>query len=774
MDINSKDSDIAMFKANAIRALSKVIDPSMVTAVERFLKQAIVDREHNVASSAIVSAFHFWSDNRDNIKRWLAEIQQALNSASIKSITQYHALGLLYLIKQDDRMALTKLVQQIHKSSANPLTVYLFLRIYAQLLVSDPMTCVNPIDLKPYLRQSGPKGEIVGLEAARIICERSSDVYAADVEYTINALQVFLGSNKATVRFSALRILNDLASKCPQKVATCNQDIESLITHPNRNIATLAITALLKTGDENAVDRLIKQIGGYIGEISDEFKIIVVDAVRALCLKFPTKYEGMLDFLGNVLRDEGAFEYKQATVDAICETIEAIPAANEAALVHLCEFIEDSEYPTLTAQILYLLGTLGPKTKQPSKLIRYIYNRLVLEDAEVRVAAVGALTKFALEQPSLKPSIISILKRSLNDPDDDVRDRAIISLKGMESASPFLSGHKVPDLAELEQKLLEYTASKEFYSEPFSLAGLPLFSEQEVFREAKKARFDQLVPTAVASPNESPETMAASERQSSMLHTQISNVEEFLSYGPVFKSSTPIALTDSSAEYTVFVRKHLFVSNKLVLEFIVTNTVPSVLLGNVSVICASSLHQIASVPISSLVHNQSGSCYLAFDLGQCTDETFECSLNFRSQECDPDTLAPLEDGYIDRYPIDGVEFGLGDHVKAREVYDFMADWESFSKEIIQTFALGSLSSIPEAIQALLDLYGLPATSGSALYDPRSPIHTLLLCGELNAHGKFAIRSRMAMSRVSSPGVSLELAVRADDDSTTAAIIEALG
>ena len=63
------------------------------------------------------------------------------------------------------------------------------------------------------------------------------------------------------------------------------QDLESLISDSNRSIATLAITTLLKTGSEFSVDRLMKQISSFMADIADEFKIVVVDAIRSLCLK---------------------------------------------------------------------------------------------------------------------------------------------------------------------------------------------------------------------------------------------------------------------------------------------------------------------------------------------------------------------------------------------------------------------------------------------------------------------------------------------------------
>jgi coatomer protein complex subunit gamma len=62
----------------------------------------------------------------------------------------------------------------------------------------------------------------------------------------------------------------------PEAVTACNLDLENLITDTNRSIATLAITTLLKTGAESSVDRLMKQIATFVSEISDEFKIVVV------------------------------------------------------------------------------------------------------------------------------------------------------------------------------------------------------------------------------------------------------------------------------------------------------------------------------------------------------------------------------------------------------------------------------------------------------------------------------------------------------------------
>ena len=121
----------------------------------------------------------------------------------------------------------------------------------------------------------------------------------------------------------------------------------------------------------------MKQITSFMSEIADEFKIVVVDAIRAMCLKFPQKHRLLMSFLSNVLREEGGFHYKKAIVDTLLIIIGKVPEAKEAGLAHLCEFIEDCEFTPLSTQILHLLGIEGPATADPAKYIRFLCNRVV-------------------------------------------------------------------------------------------------------------------------------------------------------------------------------------------------------------------------------------------------------------------------------------------------------------------------------------------------------------------------------------------------------------
>ena len=81
---------VDLFRGNAVRVLCKIIDANMLSQVERFIKQAIVDRNQLVASSALISGAHLMRTSPDVVRRWVNEVQEALNSRY--PMVQYVAL----------------------------------------------------------------------------------------------------------------------------------------------------------------------------------------------------------------------------------------------------------------------------------------------------------------------------------------------------------------------------------------------------------------------------------------------------------------------------------------------------------------------------------------------------------------------------------------------------------------------------------------------------------------------------------------------------------
>ena len=489
--------------------------------IERLIKTAIVDKTPSVSSAALVSSYHLLPIARDVVRRWQSETQEAASSAKSSGgflsfstgtqhsltasntnyMTQYHAVGLLYQMRSHDRMALVKMVQQYGQAGAikSPAGTMMLVRLAAKL-AEDDQSLRKPMMqmLDNWLRH---KSEMVNFEAAKAICGMR-DVTDAEASQAVNVMQLFLTSPRAITKFAAIRILHNFATFKPQVVASCNTDIEALISNSNRSIATFAITTLLKTGNETSVDRLMKQISGFMADITDEFKITIVEAIRTLCLKFPGKQAAMLAFLSGTLRDEGGYEFKRAVVESMFDLIRFVPGSKEETLSHLCEFIEDCEFTKLAVRILHLIGVEGPKAPQPTKYIRYIYNRVVLENALVRAAAVTALAKFGIGQkdPEVKRSVTVLLTRCLDDTDDEVRDRAALDLRLMqeedEMAERLIKTDSMFSLSTFEHQLVMYVTSvnKNSFSKPFDLSTIPVVSHEQALAEERSKKLNSATP----------------------------------------------------------------------------------------------------------------------------------------------------------------------------------------------------------------------------------------------------------------------------------------
>lgn len=359
-------SDV-LYRANAIRTLCRIIDVSYrflcsrrrnanipqattVQAIERLIKTAIVDKTPSVSSAALVSSYHLLPIARDVVRRWQSETQEAASSSKASGgfslgfstsggqhslaaannnfMTQYHAIGLLYQMRSHDRMALVKMVQQLGAPGAvkSPAGIVMLVRLAAKLAEDDQSLRKPMLQLLDgWLRH---KSEMVNFEAAKAICDMH-DITEMEMTQAIHTLQLFLTSPRAVTKFAAVRILHNVASFKPQAVHPCNPDIELLISNTNRSIATFAITTLLKTGNESSVDRLMKQISGFMADITDEFKITIVEAIRTLCLKFPSKQAGMLAFLSGILRDEGGYDFKRSVVESMFDLIKFVPGSKE-------------------------------------------------------------------------------------------------------------------------------------------------------------------------------------------------------------------------------------------------------------------------------------------------------------------------------------------------------------------------------------------------------------------------------------------------------------
>lgn len=758
-----------LYRAAAIRALCTITDGGMLAAIERYMKQAIVDRSAAVSSAALVSTLHLTNVSGDVARRWANEAQEALNSNNV--MVQYHALGVLYQARKADKHAVIKLVAKLMRTSPkSPYAACMLIRMACKLLdeVDKGEELLGFIE--SCLRH---KSEMVVYEAAHALINLGRSC-TKEITPAISVLQLFCGSQKPALRFAAVRTLNKVAMSHPTAVTACNLDLENLITDSNRSIATLAITTLLKTGAESSVDRLMKQIATFVSEISDEFKVVVVQAIRALCQKFPRKHAVLMNFLSAMLRDEGGLEYKAAIADTIIAVMEVNAEAKEAGLAHLCEFIEDCEHNSLAVRILHLLGQEGPTSKQPSRYIRFIYNRVILESASVRAAAVTALARFAAACSPLLPNVLVLLSRCQLDSDDEVRDRAayycaILQQQNDQTVLPLVQPPLL-SVPSLERALRNYMQTS--MDEPFDISQIP---PAQTIEEPAQVE----VHTAVK------QQQSRLTREESFMEklSQIPHLTMIIRDSSLLKSSPVFELTESETEYNVKCIKHTF-TDLLVLQFDCVNTLSDQLLEDVRVAVEAPEGYVimCEVPCPRLPYNELGTTYTVLRYPEdihASVATIPTTLRFMARDCDPATGVPDADqGYNDEYMLEDLEITLADQVRGigNRVLDFGAAWDAAAAKgyakLEETFALGpSVTSLEGAIQSLTGFLGLDAVDRTNRVQSGAAAHNLLLSGIFRGGKEVLARARLALS---DNQVTMQLSVLCQDPDVADLIISSVG
>uniref|UniRef100_A0A8C2Z973 Coatomer subunit gamma n=1 Tax=Cyclopterus lumpus TaxID=8103 RepID=A0A8C2Z973_CYCLU len=747
-----------VYRGPAIRALCRITDVS--APLPYFLLCP-------VSPALLPSTCHLIYDV---VKRWVNEAQEAASSDNI--MVQYHALGLLYHLRKNDRLAVTKMLNKFTKSGLkSPFAYCMLIRIASKLLdeteggADSPLMNFLPLFdfIESCLRN---KNEMVVYEAASAIVHMPNCT-ARELAPAVSVLQLFCSSPKAALRYAAVRTLNKVAMKHPSAVTACNLDLENLITDSNRSIATLAITTLLKTGSESSVDRLMKQISSFVSEISDEFKVVVVQAISALCQKYPRKHSVMMNFLSNMLRDDGGFEYKRAIVDCIISIIEENPESKETGLAHLCEFIEDCEHTVLATKILHLLGKEGPRTPQPSKYIRFIFNRVVLESEAVRAAAVSALAKFGAQNDDLLPSVLVLMQRCMMDSDDEVRDRATFYMNVLQqkqkalNAAYIFNGLSV-SIPGLEKSLHQYTL--EPTEKPFDMKSVPLATTPITDHKSGTTTYSKL-----------PDKLTPSRQD--IYQEQLAAIPDFQGLGPLFKSSEQVQLTEAETEYVVRCVKHTFAGH-MVFQFDCTNTLNDQLLQKVVVQMepSESYEVVTYIPASSLPYSQPGSCYTLVRLPEddptAVSCTFSCTMKYLVKDCDPNTGEPDDDGYDDEYVLEDLEVTVADHIQKVLKANFGAAWEEvgdeFEKE--ETFALASVRTLDEAVGNIISFLGMQPCERSDKVPENKNSHVLFLAGVFRGGHDMLVRARLALA----DGVTMQVTVRSGEETVVDVILASVG
>jgi len=357
----------------------------------------------------------------------------------------------------------------------------------------------------------------------------------------------------------------------------------------------------------------------------------------------------------------------------------------------------------------------------------------------------------------LRQDILVLLQFGANDNDDEVRDRiglytAVLKQCVEDGREDAKAGFKPLMTAEMPFSMdalydgLEAHLESEERGQAFSVEGLPSDEAYKANAQAQAALTEKKKPGAAAAPAAkaagapaaSAASAAAAEKEqkantSAELMKALGELAQSEQVGALQHSCKPKHLTESEAEYTVQVIKHMF-QNHVVLEFFVANTVPGITLENIEMQLTNlqpNWTEVGASAIPKLALNDKGSAYIvlrknAVDAaGVCTGN-FGASIKFIAKE-DGDDLGDKDDYSVENLPI-----AISDYVNPKQLQQgqFRSVWEELAArgqkaEHKMQLNVKSLEQAAEAVISTLNMFPCDNT-GKVETGVRG--HTLLLSG----------------------------------------------
>ena len=515
-DMNSPEY---IFKANSMKVLSKIIDPENLPSIERYIKQAIMDKHPYVQKAALISGIILFGKAPESIKKWSNEVQDKLSSSDPQIV--YLSLMLMSLIKSNDLFSASRTIQMVIKKDIKkmPLAQCQLIREIKRLILSGDLDAKTQETFVTYLNTflSSTHPDMVIIEACKAICEVSSGSLKS-LEEVYSLLYTMIGSAKPIVKYSALKILKKIAPLQLTLVSQCAPELEKLVTYANKSVASMAISILLKICKEREIDPLLAMICQYLPETADEFRVDAIQSVKLLIKRYPNMYRLLSIFLRKCLRMYSNMEFKREIIDSALYMMQTQPLSREESLNVIVDLIEDCPFDSLISKGLEILANEIPQLEKGEPVIRFICNRLILESEKIRASAVTALAKLGRQKTQLQTTIKNILMKCLLEHTDEVRDRAALYLHALNleeekkpEVSELIFGENHIDVSALETFLMANKESLGNSDKPLQI-DLSALKSEEPKEEAKKVR---AIPKEeeIEEIKKSPETTAAATKQ---------------------------------------------------------------------------------------------------------------------------------------------------------------------------------------------------------------------------------------------------------------------
>ncbi len=663
--ITELNNDDDLIKPNCFRLLGQITDASSVNVVERLLKVAINNKNHEVASSALACTLFMCLKGFGIAKSWVNEISEKLNSSlREENLLTFHTLLLLKEIKKNDKLFLIKIYCKIveNTNSRSQFAICQLIRFITDLLKKNDLEKNVKSTFMSFLERSLYSiEESIRIEAARSIMQLNN-CKSNLKKTTIGILCDLISSTNKIVMYSALKTLDRYIDNYALTVAVdIFLEMEKIIEDSNINssIKSFAFSIFLKISKGLSDYRLEKMFKTFIEQYTkfkEDFKKKLIIISKNISRENPSKNKLYFNFFCSLFKLEAGPQTKLEILDALIWFIYNDKDLKLQSLFFLAESIFDCQYDVLKIRILNLLGKECELVSNKSKLVRYIYNQIILESPMVRVSAISALGEIGLREKNLRDIIISLIEKCLVDDDNEVRERAFMYSKALSIVKEekkddnqlvnfvFPKKNKNPTaIDELNIDLIQLVLNSEkdnlLKSDDISKELLNILNDTEKISEVlmkdeeKKNKKKKGKTTGGAKSNEK-ETKEEDDYSKTMF-SKIYGTPRL--YTPLKKLTD-----DPSAEYLTKYRK--IVHDKIVvIDFEITNTVEFQTINNVSIEIDNlqsegfDFDKTEIIQIKSLKTNETGHLY--FKLLKEKDEvfsncSFNCTLKFDLQELD--------------------------------------------------------------------------------------------------------------------------------------------
>jgi len=403
------------------------------------------------------------------------------------------------------------------------------------------------------------------------------------------------------------------------------------------------------------------------------------------------------------------------------------------------------------------------------------------------------LGAFAARVPELRPSIVTLLRRSLVDEDDEVRDRAALFLDSFDNFKDdndlrFLFDEPIPmTFTALERSIKAYIAHPSNLtggdSKPLTFTSLPIIEDAYVPVLPAAARAgSKRKPTAASGGSAGGSSESSAPQEVVDPAAAVYKIPELASLGRAFRSCAEVPLTETEMEYVVTCTKHIFESH-IVLQFSVLNTIDDQRLKNVFVNVevadpdVYSTHKVFPAPIAR--YGEAANCFVSLSrTGDPTPMSLSCELHFKVVQVDPATgeVEGDDEGYDEEYPLEPLELSTNDYMAKVSVSDFRRSWEQAGTdgEVLEKFAL-QFKKLEDAVSAVIDFLGMQPADGTGVIpsaDGPKRTHTLHLSGVFVGNVPVLVRAQLQMDDASS-GVVLKMAVRSQSKDISTLVAECI-